>query len=160
MCPLHLWSVPCRRHNSNILLYVLFESATRTLVSRWSIIEPLGIIIMALSHYGTFPLLLLYMVFVLQRFLQDVPQVHNPSFQKLSTKLPGKRPDLPFRCNVPLYQPSSLFLWTNTMSPSFSSISASLCGGYGTTTRYLPGKKREKKGYCRYCRSVYKATCL
>lgn len=57
--------------------------------------------------------------------------------QKLSTKLPGKRPVLPFLCNVPLYQPSSRFLCTNTMSPSFSSISASLCGGYGTTTRYL-----------------------
>lgn len=61
--------------------------------------------------------------------------------QKLSTKLPGKRPVLPFLCNVPLYQPSSLFLCTNTMSPSFSSISASLCGGYGTTTRYLWGKR-------------------
>lgn len=61
--------------------------------------------------------------------------------QKLSTKLPGKRPVLPFLCNVPLYQPSSRFLCTNTMSPSFSSISASLCGGYGTTTRYLWRKK-------------------
>lgn len=63
--------------------------------------------------------------------------------QKLSTKLPGKRPVLPFLCNVPLYQPSSRFLCTNTMSPSFSSISASLCGGYGTTTRYLRRQKRK-----------------
>lgn len=63
--------------------------------------------------------------------------------QKLSTKLPGKRPVLPFLCNVPLYQPSSRFLCTNTMSPSFSSISASLCGGYGTTTRYLWRQKRK-----------------
>lgn len=64
--------------------------------------------------------------------------------QKLSTKLPGKRPVLPFLCKVPLYQPSSRFLCTNTMSPSFSSISASLCGGYGTTTRYLRREKRAK----------------
>jgi len=63
--------------------------------------------------------------------------------QKLSTKLPGKRPVLPFLCNVPLYQPSSRFLCTNTMSPSFSSISASLCGGYGTTTRYLWRQNRK-----------------
>lgn len=63
--------------------------------------------------------------------------------QKLSTKLPGKRPVLPFLCNVPLYQPSSRFLCTNTMSPSFSSISASLCGGYGTTTRYLWRQKHK-----------------
>lgn len=38
------------------------KALQRPLVSRWSIKEPLGIIIMALSRYGTFPLLLLYMV--------------------------------------------------------------------------------------------------
>lgn len=57
--------------------------------------------------------------------------------QMLSTKLPGNRPVLPLRCSVPLNQPSSRFLCTNTMSPSLSSSSASLCGGYDTTTRYL-----------------------
>lgn len=49
--------------------------------------------------------------------------------QMFSTKLPGKRPVFPLRCNVPLNQPSSRFLWTNTISPSFSSSSASLWGG-------------------------------
>lgn len=49
--------------------------------------------------------------------------------QKLSTKLPGKSPVRPVLCRVPLYQPSSRFLCTKTMSPSFSSISASLWGG-------------------------------
>lgn len=58
-------------------------------------------------------------------------------YQMLSTKLPGNSPVLPFLCSVPLNQPSSLFLWTNTMSPSLSSSSASLWGGYDTTTLYL-----------------------
>lgn len=77
------------------------------------------------------------------RFPLKAPPVEGAASrpQKLSTKLPGKRPVLPFLCNVPLYQPSSRFLCTNTMSPSFSSISASLCGGYGTTTRYLRRQK-------------------
>lgn len=60
----------------------------------------------------------------------------------LSTKLPGNNPVLPFLCSVPLNQPSSLFLWTNTMSPSLSSSSASLWGGYDTTTLYLGREAR------------------
>lgn len=70
------------------------------------------------------------------------PGAGSTSPQKLSTKLPGKRPVRPFRCRVPLYQPSSRFLCTKTMSPSFSSISASLWGGYETTTRYLGKQHR------------------
>jgi len=55
----------------------------------------------------------------------------------LITKLPGKSPILPERCNVPLNQPSSRFLCTNTTSPIFRSSSISLWEGYVSTHRYL-----------------------
>lgn len=59
------------------------------------------------------------------------------SSQKDSTKLAGKRPVLPVRCWVPLYHPSSLFLCTYITSPTRSSNSYSVFGGYGTMHRNL-----------------------
>lgn len=72
--------------------------------------------------------------------LAGPPGADRRASQMRSTKLPGNSPVLPFLCSVPLNQPSSRFLCTNTMSPSFSSSSASLWGGYDTTTLYLEGE--------------------
>lgn len=54
-----------------------------------------------------------------------------------STKDAGKRPLLPFRKCTPRYQPFSRFLLTSTRSPTFSSSSYSLFGGYATMHRNL-----------------------
>lgn len=64
--------------------------------------------------------------------------------QKASTKLAGNNPVRPVRCKVPLYHPSSRFLCTCIISPTRSSNSNSLFGGYGTMQRN------------RYTRSLYK----
>lgn len=57
--------------------------------------------------------------------------------QKDSTKLAGNSPVLPVRCCVPLYQPSSRLRCTYITSPTRSSSSYSLLGGYATTHRNL-----------------------
>lgn len=57
--------------------------------------------------------------------------------QKASTKLAGNNPVRPVRCCIPLYHPSSRFFCTYIMSPTRSSSSNSLLGGYGTIQRNL-----------------------
>lgn len=57
--------------------------------------------------------------------------------QKASTKLAGNSPVRPVRCCIPLYHPSSRFFCTYIMSPTRSSNSNSLLGGYGTIQRNL-----------------------
>lgn len=57
--------------------------------------------------------------------------------QKASTKLAGNSPVRPVRCCIPLYHPSSRFFCTYIMSPTRSSSSNSLLGGYGTIQRNL-----------------------
>lgn len=60
-----------------------------------------------------------------------------------STNDDGNSPILPVRACVPLYQPLSRFLCTQTMSPSCSSSSNSLFGGYDTMHRNLKTKTDE-----------------